>query len=639
MPSTVNNKDRPSPVTLQEMLAAAISHHQGGRLTDADKIYRQMLEADPNNIDALHLLGLISIQTGDPTAAIELIGNALKIKEDVPQFHYNIGNACAVLNKTDEAITHYERAIELQPNNAEAHNNLGYIFLQLKNPHLAAGCLTKALKIRPEYADAHNNLGLAHKDMGALNEALKCFKRAITLAPDYLAARNNLGMVLRTMGRPDEASPHFEHALARNPNYAEARNNLGNALRDMGKLDEAQAEYERALSINPEYAEAHSNLGNIYKDKSMFGEAIASYERALSLKPDFATACFNIGTVYQETGRHNEAMDYYERTLKLDPGYGDALWNQSLLYLLKGDFDKGWKQYERRWVKLGPHGFNKPLWDGSDLTGKTILLHCEQGLGDSLQFIPYAALVKQRGGKVLLACPKPLTRILETAPGIDQLITEGQPLPDYDCQSPLVSLPLIFNTDLDTIPANVPYLAAPPDQTAAWAERLKSCKGKKVGLVWAGNPRKYHAESNAVDRRRSMRLEQFAPLAEIPGIDFISLQKDGPAEQAINPPPGMNLIDFMDEVSDFTDTAAIIANLDLVIGVDTSVVHLAGALAKPVWMLSRFDGCWRWLLDRSDSPWYPTMRIFRQPKAGDWTSVVENVRAALKDPPDTHRSA
>ncbi len=626
-PQTATNGDS----SVQAWLAAAMSHHQAGQLNEAETLYRQILERDPHNIDSLHLLGLISFQRGDPDTAITLIGKAIAKNDKVAALHYNIANAYISTGKASEAQKHYERALALEPAYAEAANNLGYVLLKQNEPEKAAAYFNKALKINPNYAEAHNNLGLVLKDLGKMEEALASFEKALTLKPDYLFARNNLALTLRNLERPDEALKHYEQVLTQRPDYVEARNNLANALRDLGRLSEAKQQLECAIALKPDYAEAHSNLGNVYKDLGKHEEAIKHYERATVLKPDFATAYYNIGTIHQEAGRHKEAMEFYNVTLALDKNYGDALWNQSLLYLLNGDFEKGWKQYERRWLKkeIGNHGFTAPLWDGKILDGKTILLHCEQGLGDSLQFVRYVPMVSEFGGRVILYCPPALARIFRSVHGVDLIVPEGQPVPEHDCRAPLMSLPLIFNTTLETIPADVPYLKAPDDQILRWEEKLKPFKGLKVGLLWAGNPRKFHADSYAVDRRRSMSLDQFAPLAGIPNVHYFSLQKGEPEVQLKNPPSGLNIINFMNEIQDFADTAALIENLDLVIGVDTSVIHMAGALAKPTWVLSRFDGCWRWLLDRDDSPWYPTLRLFRQTQAGDWESVVEKVRGEL----------
>lgn len=626
-----SNAPENAPAAAQLWFDEALQCHRAGKLAEAHALYHKILEQNPLHADSLNLLGLIAMRAGDNATAVDLIGKAISIREDAPPFHFNIAAAYINQSKLPEAARHYERAIALNPDYAEALSNLGYVYIQQKKYDQAIERLNKAIDLNPNYAHARNNLGIALKEQGKFDEAIPCFEKALQLKPDFIQAHNNLGLILRYQRKPAEAIEHYMIALGHNPNYIEARNNLGNALRDLGKLEEAKAEFERVIHLKPDTHEAQSNLGNVYKDLGQHELAIAHYNKAIEANPNFATAYFNVATSKHETRHLDEAMACYERALAIQPDYGDALWNQSLLLLLKGDYEKGWKQYEQRWLKkdMPFHGYDKPLWDGARFDGKTILLHGEQGLGDSLQFIRYAKPVKRQGGKVIVVCPPTLQRIFESIEEIDQVVPEGAPIPDYDLQAPLLSLPMIFKTTLETIPAEVPYLSAPQDLMNAWAERLRPYTNLKVGLVWAGNPRKFHAESHAIDRRRSMTLEQFAPLANIPNVTLFSLQKGEPAQQAKNPPHGMTLIDFMDEIDDFAGTAALIANIDLIVSVDTSVVHMAGALAKPVWMLSRFDGCWRWLLDRDDSPWYPTMRLFRQTKAGEWQPVIKDVQKAL----------
>jgi hypothetical protein len=325
------------------------------------------------------------------------------------------------------------------------------------------------------------------------------------------------------------------------------------------------------------------------------------------------------------------------RALALRPDDAATHKNHGWTLLKLGDLAAGFRDYEWRWRIPGfpvrMPDFPQPLWDGAALTGRTILLHAEQGLGDTLQFIRYAPLVRRRGAaRVLLACPRELVRLLGGMPDLDQVLGPNDPLPAFDCHAPLLSLPRLFGTTLETVPATVPYLAPPPGLAEAWAARLPPAEeGRlRVGLVWAGNPRRHQPEWTAIDRRRSLALARLAPLAAIPGIQWLSLQKDRPPEPSImTGPSGLAPFDVMDRVADLADTAALIAGLDLVIGVDTAVVHLAGAMARPVWLLSRFDGCWRWLHDRDDSPWYPTLRLFRQPGPGDWDSVIAAVTAAL----------
>jgi hypothetical protein len=405
-------------------------------------------------------------------------------------------------------------------------------------------------------------------------------------------AHNHLGHALKEAHRLDEAIAACRRAIQLKPDYAEAYNNLGAALGELGRIDEAMAACNRALQLQPDYAEAHSNLGIAHADKGQFDEAIAAYNRAMQLQPDFV-------------GVH---------------------WNISLVWLLLGDFQQGWPEFEWRWkskwLRL-QRAFTQPRWDGSPLGGKTILLHSEQGLGDTIQFARYAPLVAQRGGHVILSSPPALARLLESLTGLGQIIAEGNALPRFDVHCPLLSLPLVMGTDcLAAIPGDVPYLRPPTDGQAAWKKRLSADDANlKIGLAWAGRPHPLG---------RSIPLAALAPLASIPGVSFHSLQTGPAAQQAHEPPAKMKLIDYSSDLHDLADTASLIANLDLVITIDTAVAHLAGAMGKPVWTMLKFVPDWRWLLNRSDSPWYPTMRLFRQQRLGNWTDVIAAVAERLR---------
>jgi len=553
-------------------------------------------------------------------------------REDIPSHQNDLGNALARQGKFDEAEPHYRRALVLDPNNFDALNNLANILKTRGRRDEAIVCYTQATAIKPDFAMAHNNLGITLRELGKTEDAAACHRHAIALDPNYAEAYYNLGNALLDLRKFDEAVTNYQRAISLKPDYAEVNINLGNAFRHTGKPGDAITSYRRAIDIRPDYVEAHHNLGNALLEQDKFEDAITCFRHAITLRPDHIEAHVNLGNALRSLGKYDEALESYRNAIAGRPDYADAHANEALTLLLTGDFIPGWRKYEWRWrtKQLKPHGLTKPLWDGGSLQGKTILLHSEQGLGDSIQFIRYASLVKEKGGQVWLSCPSPLSRLFASAAGIDRIFPDGVGIPDYDCHAPLLSLPMLFNTESATIPQSVPYLSAQQDQTSIWAQRIQPFAGLKIGLVWAGNPRTDQPNAHAIDRRRSMWLDQFAPLA-MDGIHFFSLQKGPPAGQLQSKPPEMEIADFMNESMDFADTAALIANLDLVIGVDTSVIHLAGAMGKPVWVLSRFDGCWRWLLNRTDSPWYPAMRLFRQAKSGDWASVVEDVQAALKE--------
>lgn len=436
------------------------------------------------------------------------------------------------------------------------------------------------------------------------------------------------GIALQDEGKHDEAIPCYQKAIELNRGFAPAYYNLGVALQKKGKPDEAFLCYQMAIDFNSAYAEAYYNQGIILKEKGRLDEAATYFEMALQSKPAYAGAYYNLGSIQIAKGKFDEALSLYRKTIELNPDYTEAHWNIALVNLLYGNFSEGWKGYEWRW-KLKEiaveHDFNRPAWDGSDIKGQTILLHAEQGLGDTIQFIRYAPLVASRGAKVIVECQKELVSLLQNNNNMYQIIGQGSHLPEFDIHCPLLRLPLVFRTTLENIPSSVPYIAVNSVLVQKWRDKLKPDHSKlKIGLAWSGDP------GMKDDINRSCSLEVFSPLANVESISFYSLQKGEAAEQAKNPPEGLKITDYTEELKDFSDTAALIENLDLVISVDSAVAHLAGAIGKPVWTLIPFVPDWRWMLNREDSPWYPTMRLFRQSTRGDWKSVVANIAYNIK---------
>ncbi|HYD66946.1 tetratricopeptide repeat protein [Azospirillum sp.] len=524
----------------------------------------------------------------------------------------------------------YRRSLTLDPADPDTLHMAGVLATQMGDPAGGIRLIRRSLAVRDE-GQARYNLAVALKQAGRFDEALAETRAAVRLAPGFPQAHYNLGIALAERRQWREAADAYRAAIRLNPGYAAAYINIGNVLVDLWEPERAVAAYRNAIALDPTYPRVYSNMGNALREYDRFAEGFVAVRRALTLDPALAPARHNLGNAYLEQGRHADAATSYRAAIALTPDHAAAHLGLSLTMLHGGDFARGWATYEWRW-KTGdaflPPG---PVWRGEEVAGKTVLLHAEQGFGDTLHFVRYAPMVAARGARVVLEVPGPLRRLLDRTPGLERVIAQGEPRPEYDAHCPLLSLPLAFGTRLETIPAGMPYLHADPAAVERWRARLAEDGALRVGLVWAGNPRRNAINAHAIDRRRSMRLEQFAPLAGVPGVRFVSLQKgEETAPQAKTPPAGMDLVDWMDEVGDFADTAALIANLDLVIGVDTSVIHLAGGLGKPVWMLSRYDACWRWLAEREDSPWYPTMRIFRQPQPGAWAPVVDRLADELR---------
>jgi hypothetical protein len=411
---------------------------------------------------------------------------------------------------------------------------------------------------------------------------------------------------------------------------------MGNVLLELGEREQAVELFRRLVARQPDVAEAYSNLGNALLASSpgsgqsatdQTAQAMAAFEQAIAIRPDYAPAYLNRGNAYVQHRRLKEAAEQYHKAIELAPDFHEARWNLALLRLLEGNYAQGWELYESRWDvkgKIFHRRFEQPLWDGSDLAGRRIVLHAEQGFGDSIQFVRYAPLVAARGAHVILYCPPELRRLFHSVKGVEQIFCGDESAPPFDIHCPLISLPRHFGTTLATIPGDVPYLFADAAAVDRWRKRLSEQPGKlKIGLAWSGSP------GNSANRNRSTTLESFASLGSIPEVTFVSLQKGEAAAQAKTPPAGMRLLDWTDRLSDFAETAALIAALDLVISVETAVTHLAGALAKQTWVLLSYSADWRYLLDRPDSPWYPTMKLFRQTVRGDWAGPVNGVAAEL----------
>jgi tetratricopeptide (TPR) repeat protein len=617
---------------VQELFANALQHHQAGRLNEAERLYLQVLTIDPHHADSLHLLGVFAHQIGRPDMAATMIGKAITVNAGVALYHSDMGTALGALGKPDEAVTCYRNAIRLQQDFPAAHFNLGNALVKQGRLDEAAACYRDAIGLQPNFPAAHNNLGRVLGDQGCTQEAVACHREALALKPDFPEAHLNLGVALQELEQLDEAIGCYRNAIDLRPDFPDAHYNLGNALRDQGRPREAISCLRGALGLKPDYAEAYNNLGKLLAEQGQLDEAILCYREALGLTPGHSGAHNNLGTALQQQGELDGAIACYRKALDLEPDLPDGHYNLALALLARGDMAEGWKEHEWRWktpLMISAHrDFTQPLWRGELVAGRTLLIHAEQGFGDTLQFCRYAPLASARGARVILEVPRPLVRLLRSLPWVDLVVAFGEQLPEFDLHCPMLSLPLALGTTITTIPGSASYLHADERRIEFWRKRLTAMqqRGPRVGLVWAGNPRDHSPALAATNRRRSIAPGRLAPLFDVAGVNFFSLQKSGPEA-----PSHFPLVNVMDEMEDFADTAALIANLDLVISVDTAVIHLAAALGKPVWMLDRFDACWRWLRGRRDSPWYPTLRLYRQPSSDDWDSVLAEITLDLRD--------
>ncbi|MFM8331523.1 MAG: tetratricopeptide repeat protein, partial [Candidatus Methylumidiphilus sp.] len=598
-----------------------------GRFAEALDCYAQALRLQPDDAITLNGQGNALLNLGRAEEALACYRSALRQQPDFPEALNNQGNALRGLGRPQEALACYADAIRLRPGYADAHNNRGNALQDLGRWEEALASHAQALRLKPGDADALNNLGNAQRGLKRPEDALASYQSALRANPGHAQALNNCGNALLDLKRPEDALECYGRALRLQPDNAETLNNRGTALHLLGRADDALRDYAHALRLKPDYAEAHCNVGIILHGQNRFAEALDCYGRALRSRPDYAEALNNRGFTLQCLQRPAEALASYAQATRAKPDYGQAHWNHSMLLRALGDYEAGWRQYEWRWqaetFTAKKRDFSQPLWLGEEsLRGKTILLHAEQGLGDTLQFCRYAKLVAAQGARVLLEVQPSLRALLARLEGVGEVVSRGDALPAFDCHCPLLSLPLACGTRLDSIPAEAAYLRADPGRVRHWRATLADTALPRIGLAWSGNP----AHKN--DHNRSLPLACLAPLLSAPA-QFVSLQKDLRPEDAAFWESHGGLAHYGDRLADFEDTAALAANLDLVIAVDTSSAHLAAAMGKPVWLLLPFVPDWRWLMDRDGSPWYPSVRLFRQSAAGDWGGVVAAAANAL----------
>jgi tetratricopeptide (TPR) repeat protein len=724
-------------VSLGSMLRSALAYHQAGELDRAEPLYREALGRDPNQPDALRLLGLLYQQRGQTDLALQFLERAVLVDSNTAAAHHDLASLFSQLGRIPEAIAGFKHALTLQPKYPEAWHNLGNAYHAAGDLAAAQASYRKALEQQPDLAETHFNLGVVKQDLGSLAEAVECYRAALQLRPDYVEAllnlgtvelqlgnsaasaesRMRLGVVLTQQGRAREALEYFDQALQSEPSNAERllqfaltellrapvdanrssdddrfrmirelkrrlahclqkqarwrdalryweelivesprdaevllnlgfcfqetgeflraeetyskllkvgndaavlRHNLGIVQSKLQRLPEALHSFAEALRLDPALARTNLAMANTYRELGKLEPAERHLRSELEIDPDCAEAAVNLGVILQESRRVSEAIECYRRALERNPQRPLLHWNLAIASLLSGDFATGWIEYEWRWQshqKAKPE-FPCPEWDGQDLKNQRILLYAEQGFGDTLMFIRYVSEVRRRHGRIIVQCQAGLRRFLASQPQIEEVIPLGQPLPEFDSHAPLMSLPRILGIAIDQQDQAAPYLQFPTNSLPEFP--VKNPSALKVGLVWFSNPQHFIARDKSID------LPLLAPIANLPGCEFFSLQVElDPGSADFLNATGIHNLDPW--LRDFADTASVLEQLDLVISVDTAVAHLAGALGRPVWVLLAYSADWRWFLDRTDSPWYPTMRLYRQSRQGDWGGVIESV--------------
>ena len=622
------------------LLSKSLDYLRESNLDAAEPLLLQALSMDSKNPDVLRFLGIIYAQRKDYTQALKYLEAAIKVNPQNGIAHSNLGNVLFELRQFENALNAYDKAIQLAPGYAEAWSNKGNALYELQRYEEAIAHHDRAIALHPAYVEAWSNKGNALYELELYEEALGHHDRAIALNPTYAEAWSNKGLVLNHLKDFKNALVQHDKAISLRPMSAKAWVNKGMTYSELEEHEEALALYDHAIALNPSLAEAWTNMGNAIFALGNHQESIALHQKAIQLKPDYAQAWYNLAISYTGLKNYQKSIGSYEQAIRLKPDYAMAYWNKSLIELTVGDLHNGWQNFEARaFIKNSPlkTSYNSiaRLKNLADVKGKKILIWSEQGLGDAIQFCRYVPELSKLGGDITFITPGALTTLMQSLDAAIQVTDHCDDLSSFDFQAPLMSLPLIFNTEIATIPSPLSYLKPNPTKHKMWEERLGSEGPLRVGLVWNGGFRPDQPEMQTVNERRNIPLESIARLQHLANIEFYSLQKGDPAESELEQTkstvwPTNNLINYVSELKDFSDTAALIANLDLVISVDTSTAHLAAALGKPTWLLNRYDSCWRWLEDRIDSPWYPSITIYRQKTPGNWGEVLDLVEKDLK---------
>jgi tetratricopeptide (TPR) repeat protein len=649
---------------LETLYAEATRAYQAKDFDRAIPLYERVIALQPDHAEAYYKRGNALKDRGQPAAALASYEEAIERKPDFAYAWCNRGVVQQSLALYDAALASYDQAIVLDPADALVHANRGSLLQAISrweaalasydralalNPHLfqtwfqrgnvlkelqqlaaALASYHEAVKLKPNFTEAHYNRGVLLERTQQPRAALASYDQAIALYPEFHQAHFNRAGVLKGLKEPEAALAGYDRAIAVRADYAEAYSNRGVVLQELGRREAALASYDRAIAIQPDHAEGYFNRGTLFRAQMQWDAALANYDQAIALKPDYAAAHCERAGVLMELKQVDLALSSYNRALAIQPDFAEAQYNRALALLLSGDYENGWLSYEWRWKNADrlslsdERTFGQPLWLGQEsIAGKRLLLYSEQGLGDALQFGRFAKAVADLGARVILEVQAPLASLLESLEGVSQVVVDGSPRPEADYRCPLLSLPLALKTRLDTIPAATRYLRSDDAKVAWWRTRLGDRRRPRVGLTWSGNAKQGN------DRNRSFLLAAW--IDHLPReFDYVCLQKD-------IRPPDLEILAanpwiarFDGDLQSFSDTAGLCECLDLIISVCTSVAHLSGALGRPTWVLLPFNPDWRWLLERDDSPWYPTARLYRQQAIGDWDGVFSRVAADLR---------
>jgi tetratricopeptide (TPR) repeat protein len=605
---------------VKRKLQKAVAHREQGRLDEAARLCSGILTNEPRNFDALHLAAAIKHQQGQLADALRLVASALREQPKSVDALVNHGIILDALRRHEEALASFDRVLSVRGGDAELHRLRAEALLHLGRREDALASCDRAVEIAPNFGPAHFSRGCILVGLDRSGEALASFDRVIALALARVSPEAANGCV-------SVSAERLEKAFAIDRDVVGAFYNCGTILLSLKRYEDACASFSQALALNPGYVDALGNRGVALAELGRYGDALADYDKALRIAPNQPDVHANRGNAYLALNRMDEALRSYGGALTLDPGHGDANFGTAVTRLVLGDFRLGWPQYEARWFKkrtpVPRPDYPQPVWRGEqEIEGKTVLLCAEQGLGDTIQFARYAPMVAALGAKVVLKVHSSLVALMATVPGVSQAVAGDGALPAFDLYCPLLSLPLAFGTELKTIPANIPYVRVSEDRITKWGGRIPGTGRLRVGVCWTGT------KTHVNDRNRSIPIERFAQILSIPNLDFISVQKEiDETEAAVL--RDLGVAQLGQDFADFADTAAVFSLLDLLVTVDTAVAHLAGAMGKAVALLLPFSPDFRWLLDRTDSPWYPTMRLFRQTAIGDWAEPLERLRREL----------